>query len=92
MDVGGWQKEKGTKLSDRSVWSVSFERTKADTSVFVESTDRRCGVVLIRQGSDRLIGSADVFYVQFNAYVISDVETKISGRRREISEPERERW
>ena len=44
-----------------------------DTRVFVEPTERRC----------RTVGrSADVLYVQFHAHVISDVKTKISGRRR----------
>ena len=35
--------------------------------------------------------SADVLYVQFHAHVISDVKTKISGRRRKnISQPQTE--
>ena len=35
--------------------------------------------------------SADVLYVQFYAHVISDVKTKISGRRRKnISQPQTE--
>ena len=35
--------------------------------------------------------SADVLHVQFHAHVISDVKTKISGRRRkDISQPQTE--
>ena len=39
----------------------------------------------------RVDRSADVLYVQFHAHVISDVKTKISGRRRkDISKPQTE--
>ena len=48
---------------------------------FVESTERRCRIVLIRR-EFRVGRPADVLYVQFHAHVISNVKTKISGRRR----------